>query len=248
MATKDKILTSFSLTKVENFGFNRVIPLDFKDDGASFKVFSYKGIPMSYYKSSKEQAIYLSIRDDYCKEKVQHYGAVKIAARKVPRNWWSIYRLHKNVEVTNILTGETYTDTIAKLTDWFNFSSEISLGWLIGICEVLLKEFKIAEKEFKKDIEKKRQDYESLMKEALEEKALKLGKFLEDFFYSFKEIKNSLTFFEHNRFEEYYKSLSAIKSKWLQKAESLTDEEFYRLYKNLEKNNWKLDVSEVVHM
>ena len=140
---KDKILTTLKTKEIEKYGFIRIKELDFNKNGI-FYVFVYKNVPMTFAK--KNGVIYLSVRDDYCREKIRKFKTAKIVSRKIPYKWWNIYANNKTVTVTNVLTGENHQNTITKFLNIFNMCSEISFGLLMGICEMLLTEFVTAKK------------------------------------------------------------------------------------------------------
>ena len=92
----------------------------------------------------------------------------------------------------------------------------------------------------------KRQKYEIIIKNGLKNGAEKLGKFLNEIDESFRKIKDDLTFFEHNRFEDYYKSVKIIKKYWEEKSENMTDEEFFKFYTELKDNKWEFRLSSMI--
>lgn len=55
--------TNFTIANLKKLGAVHVPELDFGDDGTKFKMFEYKGVPVSYAKSEDDH--YISIRFDY---------------------------------------------------------------------------------------------------------------------------------------------------------------------------------------
>jgi len=57
---------TFSIKNLKNLGLDRVEALDFSDDGTSFKMFNFNGVPVTYAKANGEY--YISVRFDYVKD------------------------------------------------------------------------------------------------------------------------------------------------------------------------------------
>ena len=63
---------SFNITNLKKAGFKHTPDLDFSDDGTNFKMFSYKGIPVSYAKS--DDIYYIAVRLDYLDMRYEEYS------------------------------------------------------------------------------------------------------------------------------------------------------------------------------
>ena len=238
---KDIILNSLNFSILEQFGFVRLEELDFHNSGSKYKVFSYKGIPISYCKW--QGTIYLSVRPDYCVRKFPR--KLKIVHLKTPLNWWNNYKWTKTVTIVNAFTNETITDELGKIIDMYNMSSSFSVGFLMGICEFLVKEFPIAQKEYKKDIKKKRKEFESQIKEELQKGVQKINIFLNEIQESYSNIKNNISFFEHNAFKEYYDRMKYLGDIWEDRIKEMPDDIFYKVWESIKDNKGEIKLSEI---
>lgn len=238
---KDIILSSLNFSILEQFGFVKLEELDFHNGGSKYKVFSYKGIPISYCKW--QGTVYLSVRPDYCVDKFPK--KLNIVRLKTPLNWWNSYKWTKTVTVVNAFTGETITDELGKIIDMYNMSSSFSVGFLMGICEFLVKEFPIAQKEYKKDIKKKRKEFEPQIKKELQKGVQKINIFLCEIQESYSNIKNDISFFEHNAFKEYYDRMKYLGDIWEDRIKEMPDDIFYKVWESIKDNKGEIKLSEI---
>lgn len=238
---KDIILNSLNFSILEQFGFVRLEELDFHNGGSKYKVFSYKGIPISYCKW--QGTIYLSVRPDYCVRKFPR--KLKIVHLKTPLNWWNNYKWKKTVTIVNSFTNETITDELGKIIDIYNMSSSFSVGFLMGICEFLVKEFPIAQKEYKKDIKNKRKEFEPQIKKELQKGVQKINIFLSEIQESYSSVKNDVSFFEQNAFKEYYNRMKDLRDTWEDRIKEIPDDVFYKIWESIKENKGEISLSEI---
>lgn len=238
---KDIILSSLNFSILEQFGFIRLEELDFHNGGSKYKVFSYKGIPISYCKW--QGTIYLSIRPDYCVKKFPR--KLKIIHLKTPLNWWSNYMWTKKAIIINSFTDEVIVDELGKIIYMYNMSSSFSVGFLMGICEFLVKEFLIAQREYKKDINKKRKEFEPQIKKELQKGIQKINIFLSEIQESYSNIKGDVSFFEQNAFKEYYDRMKELRNIWEDRTKEIPDDVFYKVWENIKENKGEINLSEI---
>ena len=244
---KDIILKDMRMSKeLERLGFKRESHLDFRDDGSSFRMYSYKGIPISVLKDRYgKETLYLCIRDDYCGSQKKDSKNSDRATRNTPFDWWFDYGQKKKVVVVNSLTGETFEDNLMKIEEKYNGEgSTFSVGFVMGICETYLKEFPIAEEEYKKDIQQKREKFEEKIKKIIKQGSNELGWFLEETKGAFLHLSKYLFPYQRENFTVYWDSLEETKKKWDKQAKELTDAEIYQWCRGLERTNWKLNIEE----